>query len=59
MKLVPGIEKLAVKMHAGNFVAIRNRSKPPGSDKIFESMPIYARYVDICIFDFEYINYVL
>ena len=31
-------------MHAGNFVAIRDRSKPPGSVKIFESMPIYARY---------------
>jgi len=42
-KLVPGIEKLTVHYHGGNFVAIRDPSKPPGSVKIFESMPIYAR----------------
>ena len=44
-KLVPGIEKLTVHYHAGNFVAVRDPSKPPGSVKIFESMPIYARCV--------------
>ena len=44
-KLVPGVEKLTVKFHAGNFVAIRDKSKPPGSERFFESMPIYARFV--------------
>lgn len=43
-RLIPGIEKITVKFHAGNFVAIRDRSQPPGSRKIFESMPIYARF---------------
>ncbi|TDL21984.1 hypothetical protein BD410DRAFT_789065 [Rickenella mellea] len=42
-KLVPGIEKIVVKTHTGNFIAVRDKSKPPGSEKIFESMPIYAR----------------
>ena len=41
--LVPGIEKLTVHFHAGNYVAVRDRSKPPGSVKVFESMPVYAR----------------
>ena len=30
-------------MHAGNYVAYRDKSKPPGANKFFESMPIYAR----------------
>jgi hypothetical protein len=38
LKWVPGIEKLAAKYHWGNFVAIRGTN-----DRIFESMPIYAR----------------
>ncbi|EJD03311.1 uncharacterized protein FOMMEDRAFT_20446 [Fomitiporia mediterranea MF3/22] len=42
-KLIPGIEKVTVKYHGGNFVALRDPTKPPGSVKIFESMPIYAR----------------
>jgi len=41
--LIPGAEKLAVKAHAGNFVAERDKSQPPGSKKFFESMPIYVR----------------
>ena len=41
--LVPGIEKLTVTFHAGNYVAIRDSNKPPGTVKVFESMPIYAR----------------
>jgi hypothetical protein len=41
--LVPGIEKIAVHFHAGNYVAIRDASKPPGTVKVFESMPVYAR----------------
>ncbi|THH09563.1 hypothetical protein EW145_g1929 [Phellinidium pouzarii] len=43
--LVPGIERLTVKYHVGNYVALRDPSKPPGSVTIFESMPIYARRV--------------
>jgi len=39
-KLVPGIDNLAVKYHIGNYVAIRG-----GSDKVFESMPLYTRSV--------------
>jgi len=42
-KLIPGAEKLTVKFHAGNFVAVRDKTKPPGTEKIFESMPIYVR----------------
>ena len=42
-KLIPGVEKLVVKYHAGNFVAYRDTSKPPGSNKFFESMPLYER----------------
>lgn len=42
-RLIPGVEKLTVKYHGGNFVALREPSKPPGSAKVFESMPIYAR----------------
>ena len=42
-RLIPGLEKITVKFHAGNFVAYRDRSQPPGSNKFFESMPIYAR----------------
>ncbi|KAH8110282.1 phosphatidylserine decarboxylase-domain-containing protein [Phellopilus nigrolimitatus] len=41
--LVPGIERITVKYHAGNFVALRDPTKPPGSTTMFESMPIYAR----------------
>jgi phosphatidylserine decarboxylase len=40
LKWIPGIEKLAAKYHWGNFVAIRGTN-----DRIFESMPIYARSV--------------
>ncbi|KAF8159630.1 phosphatidylserine decarboxylase-domain-containing protein [Crassisporium funariophilum] len=36
--LIPGIEKLAVEYHTGNFVAMRGESEP-----FFESMPLYAR----------------
>lgn len=39
-KLVPGIEKLAVEHHVGNYVAMRG-----GGEPFFESMPLYARYV--------------
>ena len=42
-KLIPGIEKVTVKYHAGNYVALRDPKQSPGSVKIFESMPIYAR----------------
>lgn len=42
-RLVPGAEKLTVKFHAGNYVAVRDETKEPGSVKIFESMPLYAR----------------
>jgi len=37
-KLVPGLEALSAKYHVGNFVMVRG-----GHEKIFESMPIYAR----------------
>jgi len=37
-KLVPELEELATKYHIGNFVVIRGTS-----ERIFESMPIYAR----------------
>ncbi|KAF9077969.1 phosphatidylserine decarboxylase-domain-containing protein [Rhodocollybia butyracea] len=37
-KMIPGVEKLAASYHIGNFVAIRDTQ-----EKIFESMPIYAR----------------
>ncbi|EPQ53818.1 hypothetical protein GLOTRDRAFT_78900 [Gloeophyllum trabeum ATCC 11539] len=37
-KLIPGIEDLANKYHVGNFVVIRGTD-----ERIFESMPIYAR----------------
>ncbi|RDB23914.1 Phosphatidylserine decarboxylase proenzyme 2 [Hypsizygus marmoreus] len=37
-KLIPGIEKLAVAYHIGNFVLVRETGEP-----IFESMPLYAR----------------
>ena len=36
--LVPGIEKLAVDYHVGNYVMIRGEKVP-----FFESMPLYAR----------------
>jgi phosphatidylserine decarboxylase len=39
-RLVPGIEHLASKYHIGNFVVVRDTN-----EKIFESMPIYARSV--------------
>ena len=42
--LIPGAEKLTVNVHAGNFVAERDKSQPPGTKKFFESMPIYVRY---------------
>lgn len=41
--LVPGIETLTVKFRAGNYVALRDSNKPPGTTKVFESMPVYAR----------------
>lgn len=37
-KMIPGIEKLAAEYHFGNFVIIRDTG-----EKIFESMPVYAR----------------
>ncbi|KAJ3995608.1 phosphatidylserine decarboxylase-domain-containing protein [Lentinula boryana] len=37
-KMIPGIEKLAANYHIGNFVVVRG-----SGEKIFESMPIYAR----------------
>lgn len=37
-KIIPGIEKLTTKYHVGNFVMVRGTNQ-----KIFESMPIYAR----------------
>jgi phosphatidylserine decarboxylase len=41
-KLIPGIERLAVEYHCGNYVAVR------GSDEqFFESMPLFARHVFI------------
>ena len=36
--LVKGIEKVAANYHVGNYVVIRGKN-----EKIFESMPIYAR----------------
>lgn len=38
--LIPGIEKLAARYHVGNFVIVRYTN-----EKIFETMPIYARSV--------------
>lgn len=38
-ELIPGIEKLAVDYHVGNYVLPRGSDKP-----FFESMPIYARF---------------
>ncbi|GAW01512.1 hypothetical protein LENED_003112 [Lentinula edodes] len=37
-KMIPGIEKLASNYHIGNFVVVRE-----SGERIFESMPIYAR----------------
>ncbi|KAI8978164.1 phosphatidylserine decarboxylase-domain-containing protein [Trametes punicea] len=37
-KLVPGLEQLATQHHVGNFVIVRSTG-----ERIFESMPIYAR----------------
>ncbi|KAJ3777685.1 phosphatidylserine decarboxylase-domain-containing protein [Lentinula raphanica] len=37
-KMIPGIEKLAANYHIGNFVVVRK-----SGERIFESMPIYAR----------------
>jgi len=37
-KLIPGLEDLANKYHIGNYVMIRGTE-----EKVFESMPIYAR----------------
>ncbi|KAJ4470099.1 phosphatidylserine decarboxylase-domain-containing protein [Lentinula aciculospora] len=37
-KMIPGIEKLAANYHIGNFVVVRE-----SGERIFESMPIYAR----------------
>lgn len=39
-KMIPGIEKLASNYHIGNFVVVRE-----SGERIFESMPIYARCV--------------
>ena len=38
-KMIPGIENLAAEYHIGNYVVIRE-----SGERIFESMPIYARY---------------
>jgi len=40
--LIPGIEKLAVKYHVGNYVAVRG-----SNESFFESMPLYARCVEL------------
>lgn len=37
-KLIPGIERIAVEYHCGNYVIVRGSSEP-----FFESMPLYAR----------------
>ncbi|KJA28093.1 hypothetical protein HYPSUDRAFT_62487 [Hypholoma sublateritium FD-334 SS-4] len=37
-KLIPGIERIAVEYHCGNYVVVRGSSEP-----FFESMPLYAR----------------
>jgi phosphatidylserine decarboxylase len=37
-EMIPGIEKLATSYHIGNFVLVRETQ-----ERIFESMPIYAR----------------
>ena len=37
-RLIPGIEKLAVAYHVGNYYIVRSTQEP-----VFESMPIYAR----------------
>ena len=47
-KLVPCFESLSVKYHAGNYVALRDPTKAPGTEKFYESMPVYARYVYCC-----------
>lgn len=39
-KLIPGLERVAVEYHVGNFVAIRGTD-----ERFFESMPLYARCV--------------
>lgn len=39
-KLIPGLERWATEFHWGNFVVQRKTG-----ERIFESMPIYARYV--------------
>ena len=41
-KLIPGIEKLAVEYHIGNYVIVRGEKEP-----FFESMPLFARHVSI------------
>lgn len=40
--LVPGIEKLAVKYHIGNYIAVRG-----SNETFFESMPLYVRWVGL------------
>ncbi|PPR03223.1 hypothetical protein CVT26_008071 [Gymnopilus dilepis] len=37
-KFIPGIQKLAVEYHCGNYVVVRGSSEP-----FFETMPLYAR----------------
>lgn len=37
-QLIPGIDRLAAEYHLGNFVVVRETG-----EKVFESMPIYAR----------------
>lgn len=41
-RMIPGIEKLATEYHIGNFVVERETG-----ERIFESMPIYARFVSL------------
>ena len=43
-KLIPGLQELANKYHIGNFVIVRETG-----ERIFESMPIYPRYVFVCV----------
>lgn len=43
--LIPGIEKLAVDYHCGNYVVVRGSDEP-----FFETMPLYARWVKHSLF---------
>jgi hypothetical protein len=42
-KLIPGLQNIASEYHVGNYVQMRG-----SSEKFFESMPLYPRYVNSC-----------